>query len=107
MKNKHIYESKATILKALAHPVRIWIAEELEQNEKCVCEFVNETNLDFSTISKHLLVLKNAGIVNDEKRGKQVFYSLKFHCVSNFSKCLTTLIKEQTQEQINLFKIQN
>ena len=104
MKNKLIYESKANILKALAHPVRIWIAEELEQNEKCVCEFVNETNLDFSTISKHLLVLKNAGIVCDEKRGKQVFYRLRFPCVLNFSKCLNSLLKEQNKEQSNLLK---
>ncbi|MGD9639086.1 MAG: ArsR/SmtB family transcription factor [Alphaproteobacteria bacterium] len=104
MENKAFYEKKASILKALAHPIRLWIVDELENGEKCVCEFVNATNLDFSTISKHLLVLKNAGIISDDKRGKQVFYKLKFCCVSNFSRCLAALLKEQTTEQIKIME---
>lgn len=104
MNNKDLYNAKTVILKALAHPIRLWIVEELSLKEKCVCEFVNATNLDFSTISKHLLVLKNAGIVKDEKRGKQVFYTLKFTCISNFSNCLTNLIREQTNAQNNLLR---
>ena len=75
-KEKALLAAKAKVLKALAHPARLWMVEQLEGGERCVCELVDGLGLDFSTVSKHLLVLKNAGVVADDKRGKQVFYSL-------------------------------
>ncbi|MCK5914713.1 MAG: helix-turn-helix transcriptional regulator, partial [Deltaproteobacteria bacterium] len=92
-KEKMIYEAKAKILKALAHPTRLWMAEQLGGGERCVCEFVNEIDADFSTISKHLSVLKQAGIVADDKRGKQVFYRLKVPCVLSFMSCVEAVIE--------------
>ena len=91
--DKRIYEAKAAVLKALAHPTRLWMAEQLAGGEKCVCEFVNAVDFDFSTISKHLAVLKQAGIVEDEKRGKQVFYRLKVPCVLQFMGCVEAVLK--------------
>jgi DNA-binding transcriptional ArsR family regulator len=93
------YEAKANVLKALAHPTRLWMAEQLAGGEKCVCEFVDAVEFDFSTISKHLAVLKQAGIVEDEKRGKQVFYRLKVPCVLQFMGCVEAVLKAQTQKQ--------
>ncbi|WP_417909654.1 ArsR/SmtB family transcription factor [Candidatus Electronema sp. PJ] len=87
------YEAKANVLKALAHPTRLWMAEQLAGGEKCVCEFVDAVEFDFSTISKHLAVLKQAGIVEDEKRGKQVFYRLKVPCVLKFMHCVEAVLK--------------
>jgi len=85
--------AKADVLKALAHPVRLWIVEQLAYGECCVCRFVDALDFDFSTISKHLSVLKRAGIVEDDKRGKQVFYRLKVPCVLNFMTCIEAVIK--------------
>jgi DNA-binding transcriptional ArsR family regulator len=85
--------AKADVLKALAHPVRLWIVEQLAYGECCVCQFVDALDFDFSTISKHLSVLKQAGIVEDDKRGKQVFYRLKVPCVLNFMTCIEAVIK--------------
>ncbi len=51
------YEAKTRVLKALAHPTRLWMAEQLADGERCVCEFVDKVDADFSTISKHLSVL--------------------------------------------------
>jgi ArsR family transcriptional regulator len=90
-----LYEAKAAVLKALAHPTRLWMAEQLAGGEKCVCEFVAVMQVDFSTISKHLAVLKQAGIVEDEKRGKQVFYRLKVPCVLQFMGCVEAVLKAQ------------
>ncbi|WP_417915747.1 ArsR/SmtB family transcription factor [Candidatus Electronema sp. JC] len=87
------YAAKAAVLKALAHPTRLWMAEQLTGGEKCVCEFVKAMDFDFSTISKHLAVLKQAGIVEDEKRGKQVFYRLKVPCVLQFMDCVEAVLK--------------
>lgn len=89
---KKEYEAKAKVLKALAHPTRLWMAEQLQHGEKCVCEFVDAIDADFSTISKHLSVLKQAGIVTDQKRGKQVYYSLKVSCVLGFIQCIEAVI---------------
>ncbi|MDA3923322.1 MAG: metalloregulator ArsR/SmtB family transcription factor [Kiritimatiellae bacterium] len=94
---KKLLEAKAKVLKALAHPTRLWMVEKLADGEKCVCEFVDAVDADFSTISKHLSVLKQAGIVVDDKRGKQVFYTLKVPCVMNFMHCVEAVIKSQAE----------
>ncbi len=85
---KMMIEAKTLVLKALAHPTRLYIVEELAKGEKCVCEFVEAVKADFSTVSKHLLVLKNAGLVEDDKRGQQVFYRLRMKCIPNFISCI-------------------
>jgi len=102
--DKVIYEAKANILKALAHPTRLWMTEQLADGERCVCEFVDVIDADFSTISKHLTILKQAGIIEDDKRGKQVFYSLKVPCVLNFMQCVEAVIKSNAESQIALLK---
>ncbi len=101
-KEKAQMEAKAKILKALAHPARLWMAEQLEQGERCVCEFVEPLGLDFSTVSKHLSVLKQAGIVEDDKRGKQVYYTLKVPCVLNFMHCVEEVIASNAKAQAEL-----
>jgi DNA-binding transcriptional ArsR family regulator len=87
------YESRAAILKALAHPTRLFLVDELAKGERCVCELTEMVGADISTVSKHLSVLKNAGIVRDEKRGLQVFYSLETPCVLNFFSCCETVMR--------------
>lgn len=103
-KNQALLEAKAKVLKALSHPTRLYIVEQLAQGEKCVCKFTEEINADFSTISKHLSVLKQAGLVKDEKRGKMVFYSLQVPCVLNFMACIESVVKTNLEAQIALLK---
>ena len=74
--------------KAIGHPLRLWIAMQLLETEHCVQEFVDRADFDFSTISQHLSALREAGIVEDEKRGKQVFYRLKQGCMREFLQCV-------------------
>ncbi len=102
--DKMIYEAKAKIIKALAHPTRLWMTEQLADGERCVCEFADIIDADFSTISKHLTVLKQAGIIIDQKRGKQVFYSLKVPCILNFMVCVEEVIKSNVESSYVLFK---
>lgn len=97
-KEKSHFDAKAKVLKALAHPTRLWMAEQLADGEKCVCEFVEPLDLDFSTVSKHLSVLKRAGIVEDEKRGKQVYYTLRVPCVLNFMHCVEAVLDSNSRE---------
>lgn len=101
-KEKPLYEAKAKVLKALAHPTRLWMAEQLAHGERCVCELVDAVDFDFSTISKHLSILKEAGIVEDDKRGKQVFYRLKTPCILNFMSCVEAVIEAKIKDQTHL-----
>jgi len=57
---------------------------------------------DTSTVSKHLSILKAAGIVEAEKRGLQVFYSLKVPCILNFFGCVLQVQKLSAKEQVAL-----
>ncbi len=105
-REKLILEAKTKVLKALAHPARLWMAEQLAEGEKCVCELVEPLGLDFSTVSKHLSVLKQAGIVDVDKRGKQVFYTLKVPCVLNFMGCVEAVLENNAKEQMGLVNIE-
>lgn len=91
-KGRDRLERRAAILKALAHPSRLLMVEALADGRKCVCELQALVNADMSTVSKHLSVLKRAGLVESEKRGLQVFYTLLSPCVLNFFSCVESVI---------------
>ncbi|MEE4136584.1 MAG: metalloregulator ArsR/SmtB family transcription factor [Desulforhopalus sp.] len=101
---KGLLEAKANVLKALGHPTRLWLAEQLAGGEKCVCELAEQIDADFSTVSKHLAVLKQAGVVADQKRGKQVYYSLKVPCILKYMPCIETVVRTQIEEQVHLLR---
>ncbi|MCU0785399.1 MAG: metalloregulator ArsR/SmtB family transcription factor [Verrucomicrobia bacterium] len=82
------YRAQADIIKALAHPTRLFIVDELSRGERCVCELTDMIGVEMPTVSRHLSQLKAAGILEDEKRGAQVFYRLRVPCVLNFFKCI-------------------
>jgi ArsR family transcriptional regulator len=96
-KTKQKYEARALVIKAMAHPTRLFIVDELAKGERCVCELRDMIGADISTVSKHLSVLKQAGIVEDEKRGLQVWYNLKVPCILNFFGCVEDVLKANVQ----------
>ena len=87
------YQRRALVMKALAHPTRLFLVDRLAERETCVCELTALVGADVSTVSRHLSVLKNAGIVADEKRGNQVFYSLRVRCVLNWYGCVEGVLE--------------
>ncbi len=93
-------ERRANILKALAHPSRLMMVDELAKGERCVCELQELVGADMSTVSKHLAVLKKAGLVESDKRGLQVFYTLLSPCVMNFFTCVESVIEAHTEQTI-------
>lgn len=64
------------VMKAVADPTRVRILKMLEPGELCVCQIIAVLGLSPSTVSKHLFLLKSAGLVNDRKEKKWVHYSL-------------------------------
>ncbi len=96
-------EARAKIIKAMAHPTRLFIVEELAKEKRCVCELTGMIGADTSTVSKHLSLLKEAGIVQDEKHGNQVFYELRCLCVLNFFGCVESVIKSTAKDHAALW----
>jgi len=94
-KNKARFEARARIIKAMAHPTRLFIVEKLSRRKRCVNELTGMIGADMSTVSKHLTVLKNAGIVADEKEGTKVYYSLRVPCILDFFSCVETVLKSR------------
>jgi len=96
------YEARARVFKALAHPSRLLIVDELMRGEKCVRELTALVGSDMSTVSKHLSVLKAAGVVRDERRGAQIWYGLRMKCVTKFCGCVESALQKQARERWDL-----
>ncbi len=80
-------------MKALAHPTRLFLVDQLSEGERCVCELSEMVDADLSTVSRHLAVLRQAGIIQQEKRGQQVWCSLKVPCILNFFGCVQDVLQ--------------
>ena len=96
------YEARAKIIKALAHPTRLFIVDQLSREEKCVCELTEQVGADMSTVSRHLSVLKNAGVVQMDKRGLKVYYQLRVPCVMKFFECTESVIRNTAKERLDM-----
>lgn len=97
-KTRARFEARAKIIKAMGHPTRLFIVEELSKHNRRVRELTDMIGAHVSTVSKHLTILKNAGIVEDEKRGVQVYYSLKVPCVLRFFGCVESVLESKAKE---------
>jgi ArsR family transcriptional regulator len=98
------FEARARIIKAMAHPTRLFIVDELSRKERCVRELTEMIGSDVSTVSKHLSILRNAGIVHIEKRGASVFYRLRVPCVLNFFSCVEKVLESTAEDQLRLVR---
>ena len=93
------YEARAKIAKALAHPSRQLILDVLADGDRCVCELTELVGADQSTVSKHLAVLKQAGIIEDRKEGVMTFYSLKTRCIQGIWECIEKVLLDNLEAQ--------
>lgn len=89
------YEARANVAKALAHPSRLMMLEALQERDMCVCELTNLVGSDQSTVSKHLAILKQTGLLETHKDGSMVFYRLKIGCLNGFFNCVESVLKQR------------
>ncbi len=87
----------ADLLKLLAHPSRLCLIETLANGERSVGELTEIVGHDISTVSKHLNLLREGGLVEDQKRGKQVYYRLRIPAVLHVFYCLETICRARLQ----------
>ncbi|HET6456336.1 MAG TPA: metalloregulator ArsR/SmtB family transcription factor [Armatimonadota bacterium] len=99
MHDVETYGFRAGVIKAMAHPSRLMIIDALSEGERCVCELQELVGSDLSTVSKHLSVLRNSGIVAGRKEGLQVFYRLRVPCILNFFGCVDAVIQDDAKRR--------
>lgn len=103
-KTQALFEARAAVMKALAHPSRLFIVDRLAQRDHSVQELADMVGADISTVSRHLSVLKGAGLVKDRKDAQRVFYSLVCPCALDFFTCVETVIETAAREQAALLE---
>lgn len=99
------YRARAGVANALANANRLMIVDALAKaGEMCVCEIVEMLGCDQSTVSKHLTVLKNAGLVEDRREGQWSYYRLACPCLNDLFRCIEGVISSRlrrVQESLN------
>jgi ArsR family transcriptional regulator len=88
-----------TVAKAIADPTRARIIKMLEGGELCVCHITERLGLAQSTVSKHLQLLRGAGLVVDRKEGLWVYYRLETEPVNAHNLAFLQLVRQSLPEE--------
>lgn len=100
-KDKNLAASRAKVIKALGHPTRIFMVELLSREERSVGDLTDAVGADVSTVSKHLSLLKQSGILVDRKEGNRVVYSLICPCIMEFIHCIDDVIYQDAEKGLS------
>lgn len=95
-RKKSTASGRAAVVKAMAHPTRLLFMELLMDGEQCVHDLTAAAGCDITTVSKHLAVMKRAGLLDCEKRGLQVFYRIACPCFVEFFRCIDLIASSQS-----------
>lgn len=86
------HEQFARVSKALGHPARIKIVEHLASSDRCVCgKIVDVLPLAQSTVSQHLKILKEAGVIRGEVEGPRICYCINWTVIERYKKAVAAL----------------
>ena len=72
----------------MAHPTRLLVMERLTHGEQCVNDLTALAGCDVTTLSKHLTVMKKAGLLVCERRGVSIYYQIACPCFVEFFRCI-------------------
>jgi ArsR family transcriptional regulator len=92
------YERQAEVVRSLAHPIRLAIAEFLKGGERCVCDIAEHVGAERSNVSRHLGVMQRSGILHTRKDGVMVFYALRTPCILDFLACASNVLRHNLKE---------
>ena len=95
---KLIFKIKADFLKSLAHPARLEIIEYLKTRESSVGEMVKKLGIEQSGLSKHLSLLKQAGILRSRQENVMVFYSIRDKDIFNVLRPIAEILRKKLAE---------
>jgi DNA-binding transcriptional ArsR family regulator len=90
----------AELFKAIGHPDRLAMLERLEKGSRCVCDLAADLGLSKSVASKHLSLLYDIGLLEVEKKGTQVTYTLVVPCVIEMGKCSYLAVLNEKRKRL-------
>ncbi|HCA48742.1 MAG TPA: transcriptional regulator [Armatimonadetes bacterium] len=96
-----VYEARAEVMKALAHPSRLMMLDALAEKEMCVCELREIVGSSMPTVSRHLAQMRNAGIVDSRRDGNQIYYRLVVPCVLRMFSCIDAVLHSEAERTAN------
>ena len=91
MKSRH--DETAKVFKAFCDPNRLMIIDMLKHGEKCACNLLDKMNISQSTLSHHMKILCESGVVNCRRDGKWMYYSLNKKGFEIIENLLTEIMK--------------
>ena len=86
-----VSKARVAVLMALAHPTRLEIIQILSQGTRCVSEIEKSVGGDMSTVSKHLSLMRKAGLIGSKKGGLHMNYEIACGCLDGFLRCVDSL----------------
>ena len=99
-----LYQLQAEVCKAIAHPTRIEILQLLREGERCVCEIFPAMKIEKPNVSRHLSVLKKAGILSSRKEGLKVIYMVNDQRIYQALELITDILREQLNSKQNVLR---
>jgi ArsR family transcriptional regulator len=93
-----VYKIKADFLRALSHPVRLKVMEALKHGEKNVGTLVKQLGVEQSSLSRHLLALRDAGILKSRQQGTTVYYAIRDHDIFQVLRPIAVLLRKKFKE---------
>ena len=98
MENRHAVNAK--VFKAFCDEKRLHIIEQLQTGEKCACVLLEDLNISQPTLSHHMKILCDCGLVNSRKEGKWMYYSLNIKNVQDLGEFLNSVIENNSKEEV-------
>lgn len=98
MSQEMVYKIKADFLKVLGHPVRLRLIEELKHGERSVGDLVTKFKMGQSSISRHLLALRNAGILSSRQEKTTVYYDIADHDIFHVLRPIAVMLRKKFKE---------
>ena len=104
MNENKIFDLQAKFCQTLGNSVRLSIIHLLKDGPQCVTSIAELTEIPQPTISRHLNVLRSAGIVTRERKGMEVYYEIAIPTIVEVCDLMREVLVEQEMFQVELFK---
>jgi len=99
-----IFELQADLCRAMSHPARLQLVHLLREGPKKVNDLVQATGLEPGTVSRHLGILRNAGILATRRDGKDILYHIVNPKITEVCDLMRQVLTEQASQQTHIFK---
>src|SRR4051812_31871271 len=93
-----VYKIKADFIKAFGHPLRLKIVEALKRGEKSVGSLMKELGVQQSSLSRHLLALRDAGILKSRQEKTSVFYDIQDHEIFQILRPIAVMLRKKFKD---------